>query len=343
MIAAVTAAMEAGRNQYELPDGNFDLRQQVARTLATPADPLSELTITVGSTEGLTVALLSTVDPGDEVILFEPFYETFVSAIALAGGVPRFVPLHPPEWRWDPAELEAAFGPQTRAILLNTPNNPTGRVLDEHELGQIASLCERHDVNVISDEVYAGLVFGEHRHLSAADVPELRERSIVIGSLSKSHAMSGWRVGWMRAPAEVSAILRQVHVAVAGMTATPIQEGVARAAAEDPEFGRPSEDLHPQRERALEAFSALGARCIEPEGACYVMADITPITDEDDETYAYRLVKEARVLVTPGSFFYTDAREERSRFIRIAFNRPLELFDEVDSRLGAAFSASAPT
>jgi aminotransferase len=324
--------MREGKNQYELPEGNLELRRQIAATLTAPTDPIHELTITVGATEALTVALLSILDPGYEVIVFEPFYETFVSAIALAGGVPRFVPVRAPGWRHERAELEAAFGPQTQAILLNTPNNPTGRVLDRDELSEIAELCEKWDVTVLSDEVYSGYVFDGHEHVSAADIPALRDRSVVIGSLSKSHAASGWRLGYLRAFAELSAVLRQVHVAVAAGTSAPLQEAAARAFAGDPGFGRPADDLSAQRERALGIFEDLGMRCIAPEGGCYVMADIRPITDEDGETFAYRLVKDARVLVTPGSFFYAEDGGG-AEFIRIAFNRRLELFDEVERRL----------
>jgi aminotransferase len=339
MIDAAGAAMRDGKNQYELPEGNLELRKQIAATLTAPTDPVGELTITVGATEALAVALLSIVDPGYEVIVFEPFYETFISAVALAGGVPRLVPVRPPDWRHDRAELEAAFGPQTRAILLNTPNNPTGRVLGRDEWDEIAELCERWDVTVLSDEVYSGYVFDGHEHVSAADIPALRDRSVVIGSLSKSHAASGWRLGYVRAFAELSQVLRQVHVAVSAGTSAPLQEAAARAFAAEPDFGRPADDLRAQRGRALEIFDDLGMRCIAPEGGCYVMADIRPITDEDGETFAYRLVKDARVLVTPGAFFYQGEDGGGQDFIRIAFNRKLELFDEVERRLTEARSA----
>lgn len=340
LVDAAHAVLRAGdKNQYELPDGNVELRRHLARTLRVPTDPLTELTITVGATEGLAVALLSIVDPGDEVVLFEPFYEMFISAIALAGGVPRLVPVRPPRWRYDPAELEAAFGPRTRVVLLNTPSNPTGRVLDRAELDEIAGLCERWDATVVCDEVYAAYTFDGREHLSPAELPELRDRSVVVGSLSKSHAASGWRLGYLRANAALSRVLRQVHVAVAAGTAAPLQEAAAQMAAADPGFGAASEDLSAQRERAIQVFTDLGAECIAPEGGCYVMADIRPITDEDGESFAFRLVEEARVLVVPGSYFYA-GDGGGAEFVRIAFNRPLGLFDEVERRL-APFRATA--
>lgn len=332
-VDAACTALSAGRtNQYEVPAGNLELRRQLARALSARTDPLTELTITVGATEALAAALLALVDPGDEVILFEPFYETFISAVALAGGVPRRVSLRPPTWRWARSELASAFGPRTRAILLNTPSNPTGRVLDEGELAEIAELCAHWDTTVICDEVYSAFVFDGHTHVSAAEQPALRQRSVVVGSLSKSHAMSGWRIGYIRASAELTTVLRQVHVALVAGTAAPLQEAAAQAAALDPDFGRPGDDLSAQRERTMKVFSDLGVDCMPPEGGCYVMADIRPMTDEDGESFAYRLVKEARVLVVPGSYFYAD-EACGNEFVRIAFNRPVELFDEVERRL----------
>jgi aminotransferase len=318
-----------------MPDGNPELRRRIGSALVPPADPLTEVTVTVGATEALSVALLATLDPGDEVIVFEPFYENFVTAIVVAGGVPRIVPLRPPEWRYDPAELHAAFGPRTRAVVLNTPHNPTGRVFGRDELGEIASLCEHWGATAISDEVYSGFVFDGRSHVSAADVPGLEDRSIVVGSLSKSHAVSGWRLGYLRACAALTAVLRQVHVTVGGVAATPLQIAAARAA----DFGPPPDDLSAQRDAALRAFSELGLDCIAPEGGCYVMCGTGAVTDADSEAFVKRLVQEAGVLVAPGRFFYSSAGGGDD-LIRVAFNRPPELFDEVQERLRAAMGSN---
>ncbi|MDQ3765033.1 MAG: aminotransferase class I/II-fold pyridoxal phosphate-dependent enzyme, partial [Actinomycetota bacterium] len=223
LIEEACSALRAGYNQYEIPDGNPELRRQIAATLTTLTDPDTELTITAGATEALTVAMLSTVNPGDEVIVFEPFYENFLSAIALANGIPRLVRTYPPDWRYDHAELTAAFGPRTRAIVLSNPNNPTGHVLSPAELLEIAQLCERWNAVAVSDEIYAAYLFDGHRHISASEPPVLRERSMVIGSLSKSHAVSGWRLGYLRANATLSAAVRQVHLTVCAGTAAPLQ------------------------------------------------------------------------------------------------------------------------
>ncbi|MGH3700722.1 MAG: pyridoxal phosphate-dependent aminotransferase [Pseudonocardiaceae bacterium] len=333
LIEEACSALRAGHNQYEIPDGNPELRRHIAATLTAPTDPDTELTITAGATEALTVAMLSTVDPGDEVIVFEPFYENFLSTIALANGIPRLVRTYPPEWHYDLAELTAAFGPRTRAIVLSTPNNPTGHVLSSAELLEIAELCERWNVLAISDEIYGAYVFDGHHHVSAADLPALRERSMVISSLSKSHAISGWRLGYLRANAVLSAAARQVHLTVCAGTAAPLQKAVARAAALDPNFGKPTDDLQAQRNRMTGIFTALGFRCAPPQGGCYLMADIRPFTSEDSESLTNRFLREARILVAPGQLFHSPDSAYGNQLIRIAFNRTLNLLDEVEQRL----------
>lgn len=331
-VEAACAALREGYNQYDSPFGNMGLREQIAAALPYPADPVSEVTVTLGSTEGLAVALLSIVDPGDEVVLFEPFYENFVSAIALAGGIPRFVRTEAPHWRYDPAELKAAFGPRTKAIVLNTPANPTGHVLSAEELAEIAELCTRWDVTVLSDEVYASYVFDGREHISVARVPGLEDRSIVIGSLSKSHAISGWRLGFLRAAPAITSFMRDVHIPLGGAAATPLQVAVARAAAADPSFWQPGDDLTAQRQAATKVFREYGFTCLPTEGGCYLMVDISTVTDEDSESYAYRLLRESGVMVIPATFFY-DGGKGGDTLLRIAFNRPPSVFDDVRDRL----------
>ena len=332
LVETACAAMRDGVNQYELPDGNLALRRLIAAELPVRTDPQTELTITVGASEGLTAAILATVDPGDDVIVFEPYYENFISAIALAGGVPRLVRMHPPQWRFDPAELRAAFGPRTRAVLVCTPNNPTGHVLTRAEFGEIAELCQRWNAVVISDEIYSTYVFDGHRHVSAVEVPSLLDRSVVLGSLSKSHAVSGWRIGYLRTGAALMGPIRQVHQAVCGGAAAPFQEAAARVAAARPGFLRPLADLGAQRDAVVSMFDELGFRCISPDGGCYTMADIRAFTDEDCESLALRLVRDAGVMVTPGKFFHS-VKAEGAHLVRIAFNRQLALLDEVRHRL----------
>ncbi|SFB04785.1 aminotransferase [Amycolatopsis marina] len=334
LIEQACVALRTGNNQYENPAGNLELREQLAGVLADagdPADPATELTITVGGSEGLCVAFLSVVDPGDEVIVLEPSYENFLGGIALAGGRPRYVRVGA-DWRIDPDVLAAAFGSRTRAIVLNTPNNPTGHVLSREELGVVARLCERWDTTVISDEVYSTYVFDGREHISVADDPALRARSIVIGSLSKSHAISGWRMGFLRANAAITEVLRQVHIATTAGGAGPLQRAVAEAGVLRSGDWNPAAQMQRNRDRVVAMFSRLGLRCSVPEGGCYVMADIRPFTDQTSDKFAHRLLVHGGVVVAPGQFFF-GAGVGGDDFIRIAFNRPDDTLDEAERRL----------
>jgi N-succinyldiaminopimelate aminotransferase len=332
LLAAAAGALRAGHNQYEDPSGVRGLRAVIAQTLTTPADPDTEITITVGATEGLCVAVLTAVDPGDEVIVLEPFFENFLGAVAVAGGRPRFVRLRPPHWRLDPDELAAAFGARTRAIILNTPHNPTGRVLDLAELEHIAYLCDRWDTTIICDEVYAAYCFGGRRHISPADLPHLRQRSIIIGSFSKSHAISGWRLGFVRAARERTSALRRVHVAITSGASAPLQHAMLAANLFRAERWNPAPAMEESAGKALEIVRQAGMRAQAPEGGCYVTADIRPVTDDDSASFAIWLLKETGVLVAPGTFFYADPADGAA-LIRVAFNRTPETLAHAAERL----------
>ena len=332
LIDAACRALRGGHNQYGHPDGDPELRAQLALSLGTPADPDTELTITVGSTEGLFVALLSIVDPGDEVVVLEPCYDNFVGAIAAVGGVPRFVRLNGPDWRLDPAALAAAFGPRTKALVINTPNNPTGHMLSAEELDVIADLCERWDVMVVSDEVYASCTFDGRRHISAADVPGLADRSVVIGSLSKSHSISGWRLGYLRADAELTSVLRKAHVAATTGATAPLQRAVADSGVLLPGVWDPVPELQRCRDRAVDIFSRFGLDCPVVEGGCYVFADISPLTADHSELFVRRLLDDPGVLVVPGSCFF-GSPGGGANHVRIAFNKSDQAFEDAAHRL----------
>ncbi|MFJ4624511.1 pyridoxal phosphate-dependent aminotransferase [Streptomyces sp. NPDC088812] len=321
-----------GDNQYEDTSGNLALREQIADTLPGRPDPRTELTVTTGASEALSVATLATVDPGDEVVLLEPFYENFLAALALAGGVPRFVGLKAPDWRWDPRELEAAFGPRTRAVIVNSPANPTGRTLTRPELQELAALCEKWNVTLISDEVYAPFVYDGARHVSAAEVPALRDRSIVIGSLSKAYALSGWRIGHLRACPQITERLRAVHLATSFSASGPLQRAVAASGVLRDASWRPAARLERLRDRMVGLFTAAGLPCRAPEGGCYIMADIRGITDEDCDTFVRRLATRRRVLVVPGRCFFRDHTTD-SGHVRIAFNKSTDVLAEAERRL----------
>ncbi|RJQ80378.1 pyridoxal phosphate-dependent aminotransferase [Pseudonocardiaceae bacterium YIM PH 21723] len=334
MIEEAVATIRSGRNQYADPSGDLTVRTRLAESLPTPADPERELTITVGATEGLCVALLASIDPGDEVIVFEPFYENFLSAITMAGGIPKFVPMRAPDWRYDPAELAAAFGPRTRAVVVNSPSNPTGRVLDLREWDEIAELCVQWDVTLISDEVYAPFVFDGGLHVSAADVPMLRGRNIVVGSLSKSHAVSGWRLGYLRADQARTTVLRRVHEVTTNGTAAPLQLAAAKAGVFGTRNWDPAPVLAERRDLATEIFTEFGLSVLPSQGGCYFLADISPVTTEGSESFVHGLLTSSAVLVVPGALF-VENEDRAGRFVRVAFNRSVDTLQAARRHLRA--------
>lgn len=335
LLSGAARALHAGHNQYELPAGNRDLRRVIAETLSPGADPDSEITVTVGATEALFMALMATVDPGDEVVVFSPGFELFAQAARLAGAVPRFVPLDPATWRWDRADLAAAFGPRTRAVLLNTPANPTGRVLSAQEWAELAEVCAPWDLTVICDEVYRGFVYDGRRHLSAAEVPGVAERSIVVGSLSKSHAVSGWRLGFVRADPARTVALRRVHEMTTNGTAAPLQFAAgAAAAAAAADVAEAAAQMALRRDLAQNLCSGMGLKFVPAEGGCFLFADISPLTGgrTDSTAFARDLLEHDGVLVVPGGPFFPDS-DRGAQYVRLAFNRSPETLREAERRI----------
>lgn len=332
VLAAAAEALRDGLNQYEDPRGNRQLREQLAARQPIRTDPDTELTITTGGTEGLCAAVLATIDPGDEVVVLEPFYEGFHAAVRLAGGVLRPVPLRGPGWSWDPAELAAAFGPRTRALILNSPANPTGRALYPAELAELAVHVERWDVTVISDEVYSGLVFDGRPHTSVLDVPGLAERSVVIGSLSKWLAVSGWRLGFVRADAVRTRALRKVHEVTTQGTAAPLQSAIARSGVLQDETWDPAPGMAERRDLIQAALRDFGFRFHPSEGGCFLLADVSGVSDLRGADFCRWLVAEHGVLVVPGAAFFND-EEEGGRYVRVAFNRTPETLRAAAERL----------
>ncbi|MDH6709613.1 N-succinyldiaminopimelate aminotransferase [Kitasatospora sp. MAA19] len=334
LVEAAVAALRAGIHQYQDPAGVPLLRERIAAGLPGAPDPGSEITVTVGGSEGLGVALLSLVDPGDEVIVFEPFYENFLSAIALTGARPRPVRLRAPDWSVDPDELAAAFGPRTRAVIVNSPANPTGVILERATLDLLAELCGRWNAVVISDEVYAGYVYEPAGYRSVTEIEGLADRSVVIGSLSKSHAISGWRLGFLRAAPELTALLRKVHVATTGGAAAALQHAAANADLLLPERWDHAEGMRERRDRTVDLLRDAGFDFTRPAGGCYVLARIDGLTDEPSPRFVRTLLAETGVLVAPGTSFFVDPADGE-RYVRIAFNRPLHTLDTAAERLRA--------
>jgi len=334
------AAVEAIRediNQYAITWGAKPLRDAIAAKTArtypgwTP-DPETEITVTCGATEGMIAAMLATMDPGDEVVVFEPFYENYGPDAILTGATTRYVALRPPSWDFDPVELRAAVTDRTRAIVVNSPHNPTGKVFTREELGVIADLAIERDLLVLTDEIYEHLVY-EGEHVPMATLPGMRERTIAVNSVSKTYSLTGWRVGWVIAPPPLTAGIRKVHDFLTVGAAAPLQ-AAAVAALELPASYYEAL-LAGYRERLavlVPALEAAGFEVWNPAGAYYVMTDIADLTTEDDVTFARRLIQDPGVAGVPGSSFYAHPDLGRTK-LRFAFPKKLETLHAAAERL----------
>jgi aspartate/methionine/tyrosine aminotransferase len=343
-FAAPAEVKEAARqaiaddvNQYAVTWGARSLRQAIAqkfeRLYGVPVDPEREVTVTCGSTEAMIATLLATLDAGDELIAFEPFYENYGPDAILSGATPRFVTLRPPDWSFDPDELRRAFSPRTRAVIVNTPHNPTGKVFTRAELEQIASLCREHDALVITDEIYEHILYGGAVHVPMATLPGMAERTITINGMSKTYSVTGWRVGWAIAPAALTSAIRKVHDFLTVGAAAPLQEAGAKALAlPDAYYTALAEGYARRRERVLGMLERAGFVTYPPGGAYYVMTDTTGLGWDDDVAFARHLVEEIGVAVVPGSSFYLDPSHGR-RQVRFAFCKKDATLDEAERRL----------
>ena len=334
---AARRAVASDINQYAITWGARSLRQAIARKFerlyGLPVDPEREVTVTCGSTEAMIATLLAVLDPGDEVVVFEPFYENYGPDAILSGAVPRFVALRPPEWTFDPDELERAFSSRTRAIIVNTPNNPTGKVFTRAELETIAGLCHRHDALAVTDEIYEHILYDGAVHLPLATLPEMAGRTITINGMSKTYSVTGWRVGWAIAPPPLTNAIRKVHDFLTVGAAAPLQEAGALAlelpAAYYEELARAYDR---RRRRLLGILDGAGFDVYRPRGAYYVMVDTDRLGWDDDVAFARHLVEEVGVAVVPGSSFYRDPASGR-RQVRFAFCKKEETLAEAEKRL----------
>lgn len=304
------------RNQYAPSAGVSRLRQVLCDNWrrrhpdARTPDPDTEITVASGATELLHDAVMATVNPGDEVIVFEPAYDAYVPDILMAGGVPRTVPLRLPDWRFDPDQLALTFGPRTRALVLNTPHNPTGKVFRRAELEIIATLCERHDVVVISDEVYSEIVF-DAVHLPFATLPNMFDRTITIDSMGKTFSVTGWKVGWAIAPPMLTAAVRAVHQFVTFTNAAPFQEALADIlpiAARDGYYDQLRADYRRRRDLLSRALRDAALDPHPVDGAYFLLSDIARLGFDDDAAFCRRLVTTFGVAAIPTSAFYTEPR-----------------------------------
>jgi aspartate/methionine/tyrosine aminotransferase len=334
---AAAAAVEADVNQYAITWGAKRLRQAiVAKTRAFTSleyAPEAEVTVCCGSTECMAATLLALVDPGDEVIVFEPFYENYGPDAILCDAVPRFVRLREPDWSYDPAELEAAFTNKTRAIVVNTPNNPTGKVFSRAELSHIAALCRKWNVVAVTDEIYEHILYDGAEHVTMASLEGMRERTVTISGASKTYSVTGWRIGWCLAPPELSNAIRKVHDFLTVGAPAPLQEAAATALELPVSYYRDlAERYRERREYLVPALENAGFATFKPRGAYYVMTDISGFGSPDDVTFARHLVSEIGVAAVPGSSFYSDPQAGRQR-LRFHFARRRETLEAAVERL----------
>jgi aminotransferase len=334
---AAAEAVAADINQYAITWGATPLREAIAAKTARfhpdwQVDPATQITVTCGATEGMIAAMLGILDPGDEVIVFEPFYENYGPDAILTGAIPRYVTLREPDWTFDPDELRAAVTPRTRALVLCSPHNPTGKVFTRAELETIAALCLEHDLVAFTDDIYEHLVYaGEHVPL--ATIPGMADRTVAINSLSKSYSVTGWRVGWAIASPELTVGIRRTHDFLTVGAAAPLQQAAVVALNFEPAYyDALLAGYRERRDVLVPALRAAGFRVYDPDGAYYVMTDIAGLTDEDDVTFARRLIADPGVASVPGSSFYSRPELGRTK-VRFAFPKQLETLRAAADRL----------
>jgi aminotransferase len=333
---AACRAIQDDINQYPITWGAEPLRQAIAHTFSTRYGVQvldSQVTVCCGATEAMISTLLAVIDPGDEVIIFEPYYENYGPDTIISGAVPRYVRLREPDWTFDPDELNAAFGDRTRAIIINTPNNPTGKVFSREELEAIARLCMKWDVLAITDEIYEHIIYEGRRHIPIASIDGMADRTVTINSVSKTFSVTGWRVGWAIAPPDLAASVRKMHDFLTVGAAAPLQEAGAVALALPESYYKDlAAGYQHRRDLLLEILQRHRFGFNRPYGAYYVMADISGFGFKSDVEFATYLVKEVGVAVVPGSSFFRDPRHGRN-YVRFAYSKKDETLLAADKRL----------
>src|SRR6202043_395887 len=345
---AARQAISDDINQYAITWGAKALRDAIVekfeRTQGIRFDPEREITICCGSTEAMISSMMAIINPGDKIVVFEPYYENYGPDAILSGATPRFVKLRPPDWSYDERELAAAFGPHTKAIILNTPNNPTGKVFTRAELEFIRDLCVRWNVFCITDEIYEHILYDGAEHISMAQIDGMRDRTIVINGMSKTYSVTGWRVGWAIAPAKATAAIRKVHDFLTVGAAAPLQQAGAMAL-KSPEsyYQNLAKSYHEKRERLLKILTAAGFIVFKPRGAYYIMTDISGFDfngarrsnserTTNDVAFAKFLVEKVGVPVVPGSSFYGNAADGCTQ-VRFTFCKKESTLAAAEQRL----------
>jgi N-succinyldiaminopimelate aminotransferase len=350
LLGRAAAAIGEGFNQYPPGPGLAPLREAIAadrqRRYGLTYDPASEVLVTVGATEGIAAALLALVEPGEEVVVFEPYYDSYAAVIALAGGVRRAVTLRPDgagqRFTFDPDELRRAVGPRTRVLLLNSPHNPTGTVFTRAELELIAGICRDRDLLVVTDEVYEHLTYDGAEHLPIAGLPGMAERTVTVSSAGKTFSVTGWKVGWICAPARLTRAVTTVKQFLTFSVGGPFQLAVAHALAEEgPWIAELRASLQRRRDRLRAGLTEAGLRVNRPAGSYFVLADLRAWGVDDGLAFARELPAKAGVAAIPAAVFYDDAAAGRP-WLRFAFCKREPVLDEAVRRLvGAARTAAA--
>jgi len=334
---AAKEAIDRDINQYAITWGSKTFREAISRKTQKFTgllyDPETEITVTCGSTEAMIACMLAVVDPGEEVIVFEPFYENYGPDAILCGATPRYATLYPPDWNFKKEEVEALFGPKAKALILNTPHNPTGKVFSREELEFLASLCIKWDVVAITDEIYEHIVYDGAVHLSIASIPGMRERTMVISGLSKTYSVTGWRIGYVLASRELTSAVRKVHDFLTVGAAAPLQEaGVVAMGLEDEYYRDLASQYKAKRDLLLTALESAGFRTYKPMGAYYIMTDISSFGFPDDVSFCNYLVEEVGVAAVPGSSFYSEPKKG-SQMVRFCFCKKEETLLDAARRL----------
>lgn len=340
---AAQEAIAADTNQYAITWGAKSLRNAIARQMEVwqgiAVDPEKEITVCCGSTEAMISTLLAVCNAGDEVVIFEPYYENYGPDSVLSGAKPKFVKLRPPqeeggEWTFDEQELRRAFDQHTKAIILNTPNNPTGKVFTRAELELIRDLCVEYDVLAITDEIYEHILYDDTEHISMVSLDGMWDRTVTINGMSKTYSVTGWRVGWAVAPEQITNAIRKVHDFLTVGAPAPLQEAGAAALSLPAEYyAKLAEGYRVRRDHLMPSLTAAGFKCFRPRGAYYVMTDISGFGFADDLAFTKYLVKEIGVAAVPGSSFYRNPRDGAQQ-VRFAFCKKPETLDEAGRRLG---------
>ncbi len=336
---AAINAIQNDLNQYELTWGSEKLREAIAdkalRINGIKANPETDVTVTCGSTEAMTGSIIAVTDPGDEIIVPEPFYENYVPAAIIAGARPRYVALKEPEFKLDEEKLKEAFSSRTKAIIINTPNNPTGKVFTKSELKLVADLCVDYDALAITDEIYEYITYDGRKHISIAALDDMHDRTVTISGLSKTYSVTGWRVGYAIAVKEITDAIRKIHDFTTVCAPTPLQRaGVEALKLPLSYYSKLVKGYQERRDFVVKSLRDAGFKPLEPEGAYYVLVDFSSISSMKDIEFAHHLVKDAKVAVVPGSSFYAHMEMARKK-VRFNFAKKNQTLHEAMSRLTA--------